>query len=80
MGESFHYAMIAIPTINALITGDLIYVKAHLYMGWDVSLTAQCDWIAGLNLLVDSVPPQTLLYPGHGPVGLYATRNNVKVF
>jgi len=69
-GETNHYSYIYLPGIFSLISGDLVYVRSHLFMGFDVSLMSQCDWIYHLKMLQANLPPNTLIYPGHGAVGL----------
>jgi glyoxylase-like metal-dependent hydrolase (beta-lactamase superfamily II) len=49
-----------------MITGDLVYVRAHLFMGFDVNFVAQCDWISALLNLKTNLNASTVLYPGHG--------------
>lgn len=70
LGETNHYAFIYLPNISSFISGDILYVRTHLFMGYDVSLMAQCDWIYHLKKLQAILPNNTLLYPGHGPTGL----------
>lgn len=59
-GESEVAATIAIKELNALITGDLVYSKAHLW-------TAECN-LAGWSANLDAVGAMgyETYYPGHG--------------
>lgn len=51
-----------------------MYVRAHLFMGFDVNLQAQCDWIAQLQMLRAQFPNDTKIYAGHGAAGLYTKK------
>eukprot|EP00013_Stygamoeba_regulata_P023131 CAMPEP_0177649286 /NCGR_PEP_ID=MMETSP0447-20121125/11299_1 /TAXON_ID=0 /ORGANISM="Stygamoeba regulata, Strain BSH-02190019" /LENGTH=368 /DNA_ID=CAMNT_0019152021 /DNA_START=79 /DNA_END=1185 /DNA_ORIENTATION=+ len=78
LGESNHYAWLEFrPTADQLwvLGGDLVYVNTHVYMGFGVSLMAQCDWANvlltdwtkryGSEPLLSKV--HVTLFPGHGP-------------
>ena len=67
-GESKHMAALYIPTLKALLSADLVYNQAHLYLQ-EKHLES---WLARLDELeryvIDRV---TIIHPGHGkPAGL----------
>lgn len=72
LAETNHYAFLELvePAGNSyFFTGDLIYVKSHLFMGYDVSLDAQCDWIvilSEISSVFQSLPQLITMFPGHG--------------
>jgi glyoxylase-like metal-dependent hydrolase (beta-lactamase superfamily II) len=72
--ETNHYAWLEITSAVTsevhLFVGDLVYHDTHMFMGLDVSLMAQCDWIRALGdfaAYVETIGlPDITLYPGHG--------------
>jgi len=65
-GETNHFAFIYFPTQNILFTGDVLYVGSHVFMGYDVTLEDQCDWLTAIRQLLLIFNNGTLIYPGHG--------------
>eukprot|EP01114_Cavostelium_apophysatum_P011158 TRINITY_DN25353_c0_g1_i1.p1 TRINITY_DN25353_c0_g1~~TRINITY_DN25353_c0_g1_i1.p1 ORF type:complete len:282 (+),score=35.63 TRINITY_DN25353_c0_g1_i1:104-949(+) len=63
-GESAHDAGLFIPSLGALVGGDLTYSNTHL---WLVEREAK-GWIANLKG-VQTNYDLSIIYPGHGPVG-----------
>lgn len=54
LGESNHFAaleVIANQSSYHYFVGDMVYVASHAFVGYDVGIAAQCDWIAVLNYL-----------------------------
>lgn len=54
-----------VPSLKALIAGDLVFSKMHAYFA---DLNNPSGWIAALEQLRAAGPIETV-YPGHGPVG-----------
>eukprot|EP01006_Ploeotia_vitrea_P016274 TRINITY_DN46857_c0_g1_i1.p1 TRINITY_DN46857_c0_g1~~TRINITY_DN46857_c0_g1_i1.p1 ORF type:complete len:405 (+),score=40.13 TRINITY_DN46857_c0_g1_i1:26-1240(+) len=68
MGETRHFSIISIPAANAMITGDLVEYKMHLWLN-GVDLQMQCGWLEVLNKLKYMADDETRLFPGHGMSG-----------
>jgi glyoxylase-like metal-dependent hydrolase (beta-lactamase superfamily II) len=74
VAETNHYAWLDftddVTGSKYFFVGDLVYTKTHIFMGLDVSIQAQCDWIAALNSLTEYVESLKVsvvnLFPGHG--------------
>jgi hypothetical protein len=62
-GESKHMAAVYIPMLKALLSADLVYNQAHLYLQ-----EKQLDsWLARLDELeMYAIDRVTTIYPGHG--------------
>jgi glyoxylase-like metal-dependent hydrolase (beta-lactamase superfamily II) len=63
--ETMNATVFYIPSLEALITGDLIFSKMHPYFA---DLNNPASWITGLEA-VQAFTPITTVYPGHGPGG-----------
>lgn len=62
-GESKHMAAVYIPTLKALLSADLVYNQAHLYLQ-EKHLDS---WLARLDELeVYAIDRVATIYPGHG--------------
>lgn len=78
VAETLHYGWLELsdPAAHrvAIFSGDLVSVRSHLFMGYDVSLLQQCDWIIALQRLQQYLSSlaawDVYLYPGHGPADL----------
>ena len=63
--ETMDATVFYIPSLEALITGDLIFAKMHPYFA---DLNNPASWSEALES-VRAFSPITLVYPGHGPEG-----------
>jgi glyoxylase-like metal-dependent hydrolase (beta-lactamase superfamily II) len=76
--ESAHAVVLWIPSIRALITGDLAYNKVHLWLREN----RPDGWLAVLDRM-EKLNPATI-HPGHGAVGgpeiLAANRDYIQAF
>jgi glyoxylase-like metal-dependent hydrolase (beta-lactamase superfamily II) len=81
-GEAKHHACLHLPDRRALITSDLIYNGAHLYLQ-ERNLDG---WLERLNELERFAAQRGVhtLYPGHGPAGglslIQGTREYLQAF
>ncbi|MDG2090366.1 MAG: MBL fold metallo-hydrolase [Gammaproteobacteria bacterium] len=63
--ETMDAMVFYIPSLEALITGDLIFAQMHPYFA---DLNNPASWIGALES-VQAFSPINLVYPGHGPNG-----------
>jgi glyoxylase-like metal-dependent hydrolase (beta-lactamase superfamily II) len=81
-GEAKHHACLHLPDRRALITSDLIYNGAHLYLQ-EHNLDGWLDRLNELERFAAQHGVQTL-YPGHGPAGglslIQGTREYLEAF
>jgi len=63
--ETMNATIFYIPSLEALITGDLIFSKMHPYFA---DLNNPSSWKNALEL-AQTISPITTVYPGHGPSG-----------
>ncbi|MBN4053539.1 MBL fold metallo-hydrolase [Haliea sp. AH-315-K21] len=63
--ETMNATVFYIPSLEALITGDLIFSQMHPYFA---DLNNPASWIDALEQ-IQSFTPISLVYPGHGPSG-----------
>lgn len=77
LGESNHYSWLVFSPQNQqqdlIFVGDLVYWQTYVFMGFDVGLDAQCEWMAALDGLHDFISSSggaagVALYSGHGPL------------
>ena len=70
IAESVYPAMIYIPSIKALFTGDLVAIRSHLLVSpvdsYPESDHHVCDWIGVLQGLLCTFPSSTRVYSAHG--------------
>jgi len=65
-GESKHNATLYLPHLRALLSADLVYHDAHLYLQERHSQS----WLARLDELEEFAKPRvSTIYPGHGAAG-----------
>lgn len=62
LAEAEHQTVVRIPSINAVVAGDLLYGGVHLWLAEG----RPTQWIAALTKLKATVDGQTAVYPGHG--------------
>jgi len=55
-----------VPSEKVLIAGDLVFSKMHPYFA---DINNPTGWIEALQRL-KTIGPITVVYPGHGPVGV----------
>ena len=63
--ESAHAIVLHIPTLKALITGDLVYNKVNLWLAEG----RMAGWKSSLDILAKKYPKVEMLYTGHGANG-----------
>ena len=63
--ETMNATVFYIPSLEALITGDLIFAQMHPYLA---DLNNPASWMGALES-VHAFSPISLVYPGHGPHG-----------
>lgn len=63
-GESAHATALYVPSLRAMITGDLVYSQVHFWLAEE----RPESWLASLAKLRVARPVEQVL-PGHGPVG-----------
>ena len=65
LAESEHQTVIRIPSLNAIVAGDLVYGGVHLWLAEG----RPTQWVAALTKIKETADEQTTIYAGHGMSG-----------